>query len=391
MLQSLIKRNSFMTKKTKIRANKRNFFFFLVFMLSFQLQAQTGLGLKTLVIDPGHGGKDPGAIGKKLKTMEKTVVLNVSLLLGDMIKKNFPEIEVIYTRDNDEFIGLASRAKIANKAGADFFLSIHANAVDGPSASGFESWVLGLHRTKAALEVAKKENSAILMEDDHDQTYEEFNPDDPDAYIALSMRQNAFLDQSLVFADLLQKECTKKLGIKNRGVKQAGFMVLYRATMPAVLVELGFLSHPTEEKMLASKEGQLKLAKHLFESFKDYKLHYDAVDESIIKGVSENNVKQNNELIKPEEIDQSGILFKVQISTSSSKIETTPSNFKGLNGVDVYLSGKFYKYTYGNCKNFKEAKGVLNELKELGYSTAFITAFENGERINLQEAINKTD
>lgn len=391
MLQSLIKRNSFMTKKTKIRANKRNFFFFLVFMLSFQLQAQTGLGLKTIVIDPGHGGKDPGAIGKKLKTMEKTVVLNVSLLLGDMIKKNFPEIDVIYTRDTDEFIGLASRAKIANKAGADFFLSIHANAVDGPSASGFESWVLGLHRTKAALEVAKKENSAILMEDDHDQTYEEFNPDDPDAYIALSMRQNAFLDQSLVFADLLQKECTKKLGIKNRGVKQAGFMVLYRATMPAVLVELGFLSHPTEEKMLASKEGQLKLAKHLFESFKDYKLHYDAVDESIIKGVSENNVKQNNELIKPQEIDQSGILFKVQISTSSSKIETTPSNFKGLNGVDVYLSGKFYKYTYGNCKNFKEAKGVLNELKELGYSTAFITAFENGKRINLQEAINKTD
>ena len=251
-----------MTKKTKIYANKRNFFFFLVFMLSFQLQAQTGLGLKTIVIDPGHGGKDPGAIGKNLKTMEKTVVLNVSLLLGNMIKKDFPEIKVIYTRDTDEFIGLASRAKIANRAGADFFLSIHANAVDGNSASGFESWVLGLHKTKAALEVAKFENSAILMEDDHNQTYEEFNPQDPDAYIALSMRQNAFLDQSLVFADLLQKDCTKKLGIKNRGVKQAGFMVLYRATMPAVLVELGFLSNVNEEKLLASKEGQLKLAKH---------------------------------------------------------------------------------------------------------------------------------
>jgi N-acetylmuramoyl-L-alanine amidase len=391
MLESLIKRNLFMTKKTKICANKRNFFFFLVFMLSFQLQAQTGLGLKTIVIDPGHGGKDPGAIGKKMKTMEKTVVLNVSLLLGDLIKKNFPEIKVIYTRDTDQFVGLASRAKIANKAGADFFLSIHANAVDGTSASGFESWVLGLHKTKAALEVAKKENSAILMEDDHNQTYQEFNPKDPDAYIALSMRQNAFLDQSLIFADLLQKDCTKKLGIRNRGVKQAGFMVLYRATMPAVLVELGFLSNVNEEKLLASKEGQLKLANHLFESFKEYKLHYDAVDESIIKGVSENNVKQENELVQTEEIDQSGVLFKVQISTSSSKIETTPSNFKGLNGVDVYLSGKFYKYTYGNCKNFKEAKGILKELNELGYSTAFITAFENGKRINLQEAINKTE
>ena len=313
MLESLIKRNLFMTKKTKICANKRNFFFFLVFMLSFQLQAQTGLGLKTIVIDPGHGGKDPGAIGKKMKTMEKTVVLNVSLLLGDLIKKNFPEIKVIYTRDTDQFVGLASRAKIANKAGADFFLSIHANAVDGTSASGFESWVLGLHKTKAALEVAKKENSAILMEDDHNQTYQEFNPKDPDAYIALSMRQNAFLDQSLIFADLLQKDCTKKLGIRNRGVKQAGFMVLYRATMPAVLVELGFLSNVNEEKLLASKEGQLKLANHLFESFKEYKLHYDAVDESIIKGVSENNVKQENELVQTEEIDQSGVLFKVQI------------------------------------------------------------------------------
>lgn len=391
MLQSLIKRNLFMIKKTKIRANKRNFFFFLVFMLSFQLQAQTGLGLKTIVIDPGHGGKDPGAIGKKLKTMEKTVVLKVSLLLGEMIKKDFPEIKVIYTRDTDEFIGLASRAKIANKAGADFFLSIHANSVEAPSASGFESWVLGLHRTKAALEVAKKENSAILMEDDHNQTYEEFNPEDPDAYIALSMRQNAFLDQSLVFADLLQKDCTKKLGIKNRGVKQAGFMVLYRATMPAVLVELGFLSHPTEEKMLTSKEGQLKLAKHLYDGFKKYKSHYDAVDESIVKGVAENDLKEENQIEQPKKEDQLGVLFKVQISTSSSKIETTPSNFKGLNGVDVYLSGKFYKYTYGSCKGFKEAKVILKELNELGYSTAFITAFENGNRINLQDAIKQTE
>jgi N-acetylmuramoyl-L-alanine amidase len=360
-------------------------------MLSFQLQAQTGLGLKTIVIDPGHGGKDPGAIGKKLKTMEKTVVLKVSLLLGDMIKKDFPEIKVIYTRDTDEFIGLASRARIANKAGADLFLSIHANSVEGASASGFESWVLGLHKTKAALEVAKFENSAILMEDNHDQTYEEFNPQDPDAYIALSMRQNAFLDQSLVFADLIQKDCAKKLAIKNRGVKQAGFMVLYRATMPAVLVELGFLSNLNEEKMLTSKEGQLKLAKHLFESFKQYKSHYDAVDESIIKGVSENDVKQEKEAEQPKEDDQSGILYKVQISTSSSKIETSPSNFKGLNGVDVYLSGKFYKYTYGSCKRFNEAKVILNELNDLGYSTAFITSFENGIRTNLQEAIKKTE
>ena len=378
-----------MTVKTKILANKRNFFLFLVLILTFQVYAQTGLGLKTIVIDPGHGGKDPGAIGKKLKTMEKTVVLNVSLLLGELIQKNYPEIKVIYTRDKDEFIGLASRARIANSAGADFFFSIHANAVDGTSAAGFESWVLGLHKSKAALEVAKKENSSILMEDNHNQTYEEFDPQDPDAYIALSMRQNAFLDQSLVFADLLQKNCTQKLGLKNRGVKQAGFMVLYRATMPAVLVELGFLSNPTEEKMLASSEGQLKLAKHLFDGFKAYKAHYDAVDQSISSGV----VEGNQVSIEEESLIQndSGIVYKVQISTSSTKIETSRSNFKGLNGVDVYLSGKFYKYTYGKCKSFSEIKSVLKQVNEIGYSTAFVTAFENGVRINLQEAIKKTD
>ena len=159
--------------------------------------------------------------------------------------------------------------------------------------------------------------------------------------------------------------------------------------MPAVLVELGFLSNPREEKMLASKEGQLKLANHLFEGFRQYKAHYDAVDESITNGVIENQVNSlNQELPK---VVQDGVVYKVQISTSSTKIETNPSNFKGLNGVDVYLSGKFYKYTYGNCKRFSEAKLILKQVNELGFTTAFVTAFEDGNRINLQEAIKKTD
>ena len=159
--------------------------------------------------------------------------------------------------------------------------------------------------------------------------------------------------------------------------------------MPAVLVELGFLSNPTEEKMLASSEGQLKLAKHLFDGFKAYKAHYDAVDQSISSGV----VEGNQVSIEEENLIQndSGIVYKVQISTSSTKIETSRSNFKGLNGVDVYLSGKFYKYTYGKCKSFSEIKLVLKQVNEIGYSTAFVTAFENGVRINLQEAIKKTD
>jgi N-acetylmuramoyl-L-alanine amidase len=382
-----------MNNNTKIHANKRIFYFFLVYtcmMFNFQLFGQTGLGLKTVVIDPGHGGKDPGAIGYN-KTMEKTVVLNVSLILGEIIKKEFPDIELIYTRSTDEFIGLANRTKIANKAGADLFISIHANAVDNRKPAGFESWVLGLHKSQAALEVAKFENSAILMEDDYEQTYSEFDPKDPDAYIALSMRQNAFLDQSIVLANLLQKDCTKKLGLKNRGVKQAGFMVLYRATMPAVLVELGFLSNIEEEKFLASATGQQKLAEYLFEGFKKYKNHYDAVDESIV-----NDPKEKEEI--PEKIpvsnpseNQEGVFFKVQIATSSTQIETTPENFKGLNGVEVYLSGKFYKYTYGKCASFSAAKDLLKQVNEVGFNSAFVTAFEDGKRIELKEAIDKTN
>ena len=342
----------------------------------FDANSQTGLGINTVVIDPGHGGKDPGAISPN-KNYEKTVVLKVSLLLGDLIEKAYPEVEVIYTRDDDRFIGLAKRAKIANEIGADLFISVHANAVDNSSANGFETWVLGLHKSKAALEVAKFENSAILMEENNEQTYSEFNPNDPDAYIALSMRQNAFLDQSLILANAIQKDCQTKLGLRNRGVKQAGFMVLYRATMPAVLLELGFLSNSKDEKLLIAESGQLKLAKHIFEGFKSYKSKYDGVDKSLdINNGAELDVKQVSNTSNLVE----GKVFKVQLATSSSKIPTLAENFNGLRDVEVYLSGKFYKYTYGNCKDQGSAGEKLKEAQNAGYNTAFVIAFENGKR-----------
>ena len=350
----------------------------LCFIVVMNISSQTGLGINTVVIDPGHGGKDPGAIGTN-KTMEKAVVLSVSLKLGELIKKEFPGVKIIYTRSKDEFIGLAKRARIANEIGADLFISIHANAVENRSANGFESWVLGLHKSKAALEVAKFENSAILMEDDHQHTYEEFNPNDPDAYIALSMRQNAFLDQSLILAHSFQKDCEKKLELRNRGVKQAGFMVLYRATMPAVLIELGFLSNAREEALLSSDAGQNKLAKHIFEGFKNYKNKYDGVDESL---TVKNQPKEGNSSSSNEPISSEGKMYKVQLATSSSKILTVPENFNGLKDVEVYLSGKFYKYTYGNCVSQKSAGIKLEEAKKAGYTTAFIIPFENGKRLN---------
>ena len=354
----------------------RNIFLVFLLQICFQIgYSQTGLGINTVVIDPGHGGKDPGAISPN-NNYEKTVVLKVSLLLGEMIQKNFPEVKVIYTRNDDRFIGLAKRAKIANDIGADLFISIHANAIEIPSANGFETWVLGLHKSQAALEVAKFENSAILMEENNEQTYSEFDPNDPDAYIALSMRQNAFLDQSLILANAIQKDSKLKLGLRNRGVKQAGFMVLYRATMPAVLVELGFLSNPRDEKLLISKSGQIKLANHLFEGFKNYKNKYDNVDESLTK-ITEKNI--NN---KSLDLIDTGKIFKVQLATSSVKIPILPENFNGLKDVEVYISGKFYKYTYGLSPNINIINEKLAMAKKAGYESSFVISFQDGKRLD---------
>ena len=351
---------------------------FLMFLLSICFKtgySQTGLGINTVVIDPGHGGKDPGAISPN-NNYEKTVVLKVSLLLGEMIQKNFPDVKVVYTRNDDRFIGLAKRAKIANDIGADLFISIHANAIEIPSANGFETWVLGLHKSQAALEVAKFENSAILMEENNEQTYSEFDPNDPDAYIALSMRQNAFLDQSLILANAIQKDSKLKLGLRNRGVKQAGFMVLYRATMPAVLVELGFLSNPRDEKLLISNSGQIKLANHLFEGFKNYKNKYDNVDESLTKITEENINNKSFDLI------DTGKIFKVQLATSSVKIPILPENFNGLKDVEVYISGKFYKYTYGLSPNINIINEKLEIAKKVGYESSFVISFQDGKRLD---------
>ncbi len=359
------------------------------------LVAQTGLGINTVVIDPGHGGKDPGAVNGK--TYEKDVVLNVGLELGKMIKKQYPKVNVIYTRSTDVFVGLADRAAIANKAGADLFISLHCNAAANKSAKGAESWVLGLHKSAASLEVAKKENNAILMEDGHENTYEDFDPNDPDAYIALAMRQNAFLDQSLVLADYIQKNFVGDLKRHDRGVKQAGFVVLYRATMPSVLVELGFLSHPEEEKFLSSKEGQKKLATELFDSFNSYKAHTDKVD-GITGNVGEDEIEKPDVKVipvkkeEPKEVvkNESGIVFKVQIATSTLNLPTKPENFKGMNDVEMIPSGKWFKYFVGSYSSYDDAKSRQTEVREKGYDTAFMVAYENGKKVDVKYAAEKS-
>ncbi|MFT4680184.1 MAG: N-acetylmuramoyl-L-alanine amidase [Flavobacteriales bacterium] len=228
--------------------------------------------MKTVVIDAGHGGKDPGNLGTgRYKWREKNVALDVTMKLGSYIKEQFPDINVIYTRDKDEFIGLNERADIANSAKADIFISIHCNAVEYPSARGVETFALGLHRNEENLQVAMKENSAITLEDDYENKYDGFDPNSPESIIALTMMQSAFLDQSLRISSYIQKQFKERVGRKDRGVKQAGFLVLRKTTMPSILIELGFLTNPEEEDFLNSESGRVYMASAILRGFKEYK------------------------------------------------------------------------------------------------------------------------
>ena len=289
---------------------------------SAQLDESNYSAVKTVVIDAGHGGKDPGCHG--VSAQEKTVCLAMALMLGDMIKKNYPEIKVVYTRDKDVFIELAERAKIANKNNADLFICIHANAASA-QAYGTETYVLGLHRTESQQQVAERENATIHLEDDGGAKYKDFDMS-PDAIIARQIQLSIFLDQSISFASKLQKEFTS-IGRFDRGVKQAGFLVLYKTTMPSVLIETVFLTNPTEEKFLNTPETQRAMANSMFTAFKKYKNELEGVEEetettnNFINNVKEEKVTPINE--------RNVILFKVQIETSEKKISLTDPKFKG--------------------------------------------------------------
>lgn len=362
---------------------------FLAAFMFFNISAQE-IGVRTVVIDPGHGGRDPGAVGPS-KIYEKDVVLAVSLKLGEMIKKVYPDVKVIYTRETDKFVGLGARATMANKEKADLFISIHANAAGSRSARGFESWVLGLHKTDAELEVAKKENAVILMEDNYEEKYESFDPNDPESYIWLTMRQSAYLNQSIELAAAVQDEFDVSKRI-NRGVKQAGFLVLYRTTMPSILIELGFISNPDEEKYLNSEKGQEEMAEGIFKAFSRYKTKVDGVNTAVSHGNSdtqENHTDQETveqHVPEVESEDKDKVVFKVQVAASPKAVETSPDNFKGHANVDEYISGGMYKYTLGSSYSFDEANALKTELRESDFPSAFVVAFLNGERIDLNKA-----
>lgn len=376
-----------------------NFFivlFSLLFIITSASESPRILQIKKVVIDAGHGGDDPGAIGKKSK--EKNIALAVALKLGNYIKTNFPEIEVIYTRKTDVFIELYRRAQIANSNKADLFISIHCNSTKSAEAYGTETWVLGLNKSQANLEVAKKENGAILFEKDYASQYDGFDPNSPEGNIIFSLYQNAYLDQSLKLADLVQKQFVNKLGRHGRGVKQAGFLVLYKTTMPAALIELGFVSNPQEEDFLLSENGQNQIASGIYRAFKEYKVNYEggtiAIDntpdyidntpvnkDSISKFAVKDTVMVQNKPLKKE------VFFRVQFSTSPSKKSLTSPEYKGLTDLRYYVQNKTYKYTSGNFSSMDEAISYQHEVQKKGFKDAFVVAFLNEERIAPAEAI----
>ncbi len=361
----------------------------------------------TVVIDPGHGGRDSGAVGRH--SMEKDIALAISLKLGEYIREHMPEVEVIYTRETDVLVPLHERAQIANKNNADLFISIHCNSAGSSSAMGTETFVMGLHRSQANLEVAKRENRSILYEDDYLETYDGFDPNSPEASIIFALYQNAYLEQSLNIASLVQGQFRERARRIDRGVKQAGFLVLYQITMPGILVETGFLSNPQEERYLRSESGQAYIASAIFRAFRDYKQEQDEVlasrnsyrpatinngagndTEGIRQTLSVESAAPEAEVNAGTEADEdvsTRISFRVQFASTSEKRPADDPVFNGLEDVSWYFHEGLYKYTVGNEPTLEKAAEIQKSVQEAGFRDAFVIAFLGEERISAAEAI----
>ena len=353
------------------------FFIVLIGFIVFpsEVEAQT-TKIKTVVIDAGHGGKDAGAVGKKSK--EKDITLAVAKKTGDYIKKKYPDVRVIYTRKTDVFVELMERARIANSNNADIFISIHCNSVANSSKTcGAETFIMGDHRNSANLAVAKRENASILYESNAEANYGGFDPNSTEAYIAFSFIQSEFKQRSLELAELIQNELVTKAKRNNRGVQQAGFLVLYKTAMPSVLVELGFISNPTEEQYMMSKDGQDYLASAIYRAFCTYKTNYEK-NSVELKQEAEGTPKPTPD--KPAVDKNKGVVYKVQFATRSRKLDNPQATFKNLKDVDYYEHNGMFKYTAGCFATKAEADKYLKEVLSKGYEGAFVVKFEDGVR-----------
>lgn len=371
---------------------------FFVFLFSCYSYSQSSSKFK-VTLDAGHGGHDFGAIYHG--HIEKNIALAIALKVGKILETN-PNFEVNYTRKTDVFIELVERSSIANRVDSNIFVSIHCNANKNTSADGSETYVMGLNKNASNLAVAKSENAVITLEKDYKQKYEGFDPNNPSSMIGLTLMQEEYLDNSISLASKIQDQFAN-LNTKTRGVKQAPFMVLHKAYMPRVLIEIGFISNPAEGARLDSENGQQEIAQAIANAIISYKKEYfgsntnDPVDKPSKKMYDEPK-KEEVVIAKTEapvekiqqKSDKSGIIFRVQIAAANKKLDLIPSNFKGLNNVkSTTENGQLYKYTYGETTDYIEAKRNLEEVKAIGYSSAYLIAFKDGKKISIQDALKE--
>ena len=356
----------------------------LVFTLAVAMAANKGF---TLVIDAGHGGHDAGALGTFSK--EKNINLNVALAFGRLVENNCPGVNVIYTRKTDVFIPLHQRADIANRNKADLFISIHTNALPkGAKATGLETYTLGMHRASDNFDVAKRENSVILIEKDYKQHYEGFDPSSSESYIMFEFLQDKNMAQSVELAKMVQKRTCAAAARPNKGVKQAGFLVLRETSMPSCLIELGFISTPSEEQFLNSDEGIANIGRGIYQAFCDYLAKYDKSFTVPFNPEVSETKEENKEQPQPEEVKDEAPMFKVQILTSNVKLKSGSRQLKGRDDADFYKDGNIYKYTVGASTNYTEIYRLRKQLLDQ-FPEAFIIAFKGGQRMNVQKAIEE--
>lgn len=394
-----------------------------------------------LVIDAGHGGHDAGAVGAFSK--EKNINLSIALAFGKLVEANCPDVTVIYTRKTDKFVPLQERADIANRAGADLFISVHTNALPGGKiAYGSETYTLGMARAAANLDVAKRENSVILYEEDYKTRYSGFDPNSAESYIIFEFIQDQYMRQSVSLARSIQRAYVRTAGRKDKGVHQAGFLVLRNTSMPSVLTEVGFISTPAEERFLNTKEGVAKMGRSIYEGFLEYRRaqggtgallrpfddggakksspkaprgakHRDAradveaetrVAESAAPPAGADNIPAQGEKTgrlteetgtaadKPGRLTADAprtaagrVEYRVQLIASSRKLAKSDASFKGLAPVSYYEEGGLYKYTYGSTGDYNEALRLQREARK-AVAGAFVVAFVDGKRVSVAEA-----
>ena len=349
------------------------FFLQLFFVSHCKLHAQNVKPF-TVVIDAGHGGKDPGNRGNNY--FEKKIALSIALKTGALLNKE-KGVKVVYTRTTDRYITLNGRANIANKAKADLFVSIHCDAHNS-NAFGAGTFVLGLHRNSDNFRIAQKENSVIFLEDDYEQEYDGFDPNNPESVISLVLMQEDYLNQSIEAANYIQQSFVKNLKRKNRTVKQAGFLVLRNTYMPSVLIETGFLTNAKEGAYLNSKKGQSEISRSIANAIMKYK---SSLDGTLFDGLVMKDVPKQESITV--NTSSNSILYKIQIAASTRKIETKSYNFNGLSPITRMQKGSLYRYYFGNYTSFSEAKTAIKKAKKKGYKGAYIRAFMNAKEVSI--------